>query len=258
MVVAEKFVNLAPVPELALISMHQSWSAADGALYQLVYVLRSGYLEAGDRLPSVRRLAEIIGISHVNVRQALEVLIQADVVEVTQGRRGGVIVKDLGGVPIALGSLYPPVPEAQESSLIDAWSLSELTVALEASRHGSREDFDRLKLRLDALETHRDRVYEFSERTVHFHMAAALATRNIYLAQQLLDYMNRIALLSAADRYLDNLTPAGVEETLGHYRELYAAIRDGDDEAIRAVIAERKRVQHSLRLTAYGMGKRQS
>ncbi|MPZ63850.1 MAG: GntR family transcriptional regulator [Propionibacteriales bacterium] len=59
---------------------------------QIVGLLRSGRLEAGDRLPSERQLAEAFGVSRVTVRDAIRVLQARGLMEVKVGVSGGAFV----------------------------------------------------------------------------------------------------------------------------------------------------------------------
>ena len=59
---------------------------------QIVALLRSGRLEAGDRLPSERQLAEAFGVSRVTVRDAIRVLQARGLMEVKVGVSGGAFV----------------------------------------------------------------------------------------------------------------------------------------------------------------------
>jgi GntR family transcriptional regulator, transcriptional repressor for pyruvate dehydrogenase complex len=60
-------------------------SVPDEVFDQLVDDIVSGDLGAGDALPSERRLAEVLGVSRPAVREALQRLAQAGLIEVRQG-----------------------------------------------------------------------------------------------------------------------------------------------------------------------------
>jgi DNA-binding FadR family transcriptional regulator len=66
----------------------------DDVFDQLLGEVVDGELEAGDQLPSERRLAEVLGVSRPAVREALQRLSQARLVEVRHG--GSTTVRDFG------------------------------------------------------------------------------------------------------------------------------------------------------------------
>jgi GntR family transcriptional regulator, transcriptional repressor for pyruvate dehydrogenase complex len=63
----------------------QRRSVPDEVFDQLVGDIVTGDLDAGDALPSERRLAEVLGVSRPAVREALQRLAQAGLIEVRQG-----------------------------------------------------------------------------------------------------------------------------------------------------------------------------
>ena len=67
-------------------------SVPDEVFDQLLAEVVGGEFEAGDALPSERRLAEVLGVSRPAVREALQRLAQTGLVEVRQG--GATTVRD--------------------------------------------------------------------------------------------------------------------------------------------------------------------
>lgn len=64
----------------------------EGALEQVLQLLRLGLVPAGERLPAERELAERMGISRVTLREVLKVLTDQGLVESRRGRYGGTFV----------------------------------------------------------------------------------------------------------------------------------------------------------------------
>jgi DNA-binding FadR family transcriptional regulator len=62
------------------------------ALEQILQVVRLGLVPGGERLPSERELAEVLGISRVTLREVLKVLQEQGLVEARRGRYGGTFV----------------------------------------------------------------------------------------------------------------------------------------------------------------------
>lgn len=64
----------------------------EGALEQVLQLLRLGLVPTGERLPAERELAERMGISRVTLREVLKVLADQGLVESRRGRYGGTFV----------------------------------------------------------------------------------------------------------------------------------------------------------------------
>lgn len=89
----DRDLEVAPVPRL---------SAALAAIEQIRELIQDGTLKPGDRLPSERRLGEMLGVSRPTVREALSALALLDVVETRKG--SGSVVGSLD-----LETLSPPL-----------------------------------------------------------------------------------------------------------------------------------------------------
>jgi GntR family transcriptional regulator, transcriptional repressor for pyruvate dehydrogenase complex len=68
-------------------------SAPLAAIEQLRVLIQNGTLKPGDRLPTERQLAEMLGVSRPTVREALSALTLLNVVESRQG--SGRVVRSL-------------------------------------------------------------------------------------------------------------------------------------------------------------------
>jgi DNA-binding transcriptional regulator YhcF (GntR family) len=92
---------------------------------RLGHSIKLGLIKPGQQLPPERELAELIGVSRVTVRSALQVLVQGGFLIAKRGRNGGTFVVD-----------HPPVwngtnserPNSQVSAS-DAAAFSDLSVA---------------------------------------------------------------------------------------------------------------------------------
>lgn len=68
---------------------------AEEALERILHVVRLGLVAVGERLPSERELAELLGVSRVTLRRVLKVLQDQGLVESRRGRYGGTFVRRL-------------------------------------------------------------------------------------------------------------------------------------------------------------------
>jgi GntR family transcriptional regulator, transcriptional repressor for pyruvate dehydrogenase complex len=67
---------------------------------QLEETIVGGTYKAGERLPSLRKLQELLGASHGTLREALRVLQQKSLIEVRLGVKGGAYVKESNTEPV--------------------------------------------------------------------------------------------------------------------------------------------------------------
>jgi GntR family transcriptional repressor for pyruvate dehydrogenase complex len=109
---------------------------------QICQMIRHGRLQAGDRLPSERELAEQIGVSRPSLREALRALEIAGLVESRHG--GGTYVRDLFSGPLSSLAL---VLDASGDMVGDLWevrTIFEPPIAARAALRAAPEDIDLL------------------------------------------------------------------------------------------------------------------
>jgi DNA-binding FadR family transcriptional regulator len=94
-------------------------NAFEETVERLLTVIKLGVIAPGDRFPAERRLAGLLGVSRITLREAIRALQQAGYVESRRGRFGGTFV------------LYtPPAPSAKEVRRIAAQEADKISDAL--------------------------------------------------------------------------------------------------------------------------------
>src|SRR5262249_35070818 len=73
---------------------------SDEIVKQIKETLFAGKLQAGDRLPTERELAEKFETSRASVREALRTLEQEGMVNIKKGASGGIFIADLNHGPV--------------------------------------------------------------------------------------------------------------------------------------------------------------
>jgi GntR family transcriptional repressor for pyruvate dehydrogenase complex len=199
---------------------------------QLLGEVVDGELAAGDSLPSERRLAEVLGVSRPAVREALQRLSQARLVEVRHG--GSTTVRDfrtsagLDLLPRLLvrdGQLDPAVGR----SILQARQSVSPVVAAQAAETGGAAAADALGTAVDALA----RAHDSEERqhaALQFWDAVVDAADSIVF--RLLFNGLRLAY-EPAIAALGPVMEAEVDNVEG-YRALADAIASGDRAAAHA------------------------
>ncbi len=94
-------------------------NAFEETVERLLTVIKLGVIAPGERFPAERRLAGLLGVSRITLREAIRALQQAGYVESRRGRFGGTFV------------LYtPPAPSAKEVRRIAAQEADKISDAL--------------------------------------------------------------------------------------------------------------------------------
>jgi len=211
-------------------------SVPDEVFDQVLAEVVDGGLEAGETLPSERRLAEVLGVSRPAVREALQRMAQTRLVEVRHG--GSTTVRDFrrhAGLDLLPRLLLRGggLDAAVARSILEArLVVGPGVVALAAERCGPAL-VAALTAAVDALAGTEDDV----ERQVH-----ALAYWDVVVdgADSLTFRLMFNSLRAAYEPALEALAPLMAEEVgqVGAYRVLTAAIGEGDPDTARAA-AER-------------------
>ena len=75
--------------------------AFESIIQQVEAAILQGNLTAGDRLPSERELQGLLDVSRNTLRESLRVLEQKGLIEIRQGNRGGIFVKEINADSMA-------------------------------------------------------------------------------------------------------------------------------------------------------------
>lgn len=150
---------------------------------QIKSKIKSGEIKKGDKLPSEREMAELIGVSRTSVREAIRALEVVGLVESKQGA-GNYIKTNFDN------SLFEPLSVMfmlQESSVKEMYDLRE-TLELECAKLSAKNIEDNELALLTAIV---DRMYlagseeESLELDIKFHYLIAKASRNVLLINML-------------------------------------------------------------------------
>lgn len=211
-------------------------SVPDEVFDQVLSEVVDGGLEAGEALPSERRLAEVLGVSRPAVREALQRMAQTRLVEVRQG--GSTTVRDfkkyagldlLPRLLVRRGNLDLAVVR----SILEARLVVGPGVAALAAERGGPALTATLTDVVEALGATDDDV----ERQLH---ALTFWDHVVDAADSLAFRLMFNSLRAAYEPAIEALAPVMSEEVgqIGAYRLLTAAIGEGDPEVARAA-AER-------------------
>lgn len=155
----------------------QPVSAVDQIIEQVLNVIRSENIQAGDKLPSERELAKTLGVSRPTLREAVVTLATIGVLEIRRGIGTFVAATDFSGT---LGIKLAEIMGAK----VNPFDALELRVLLEpgvaalAAERGDKELIKKLERNLEVTreKSARDEVY--FEEDHDFHLSIVHAINN--------------------------------------------------------------------------------
>ncbi|MCW1970445.1 MAG: FadR family transcriptional regulator [Anaerolineae bacterium] len=214
---------------------------------QIIDLVRSGKLIAGDRLPGERQLAEQLNVSRASVRAGVMRLVTMGLLESRPG--SGTYVREPGseGVRDALVQHLSPDPETLRE-LFELREIIESEAAARAAQRATPEQIERMRRWANEIATAAQRKDRegLAQADVEFHRQIVIATGN----EVLLDVIDSIAPSLHDMRYAstDSL------ELLPGQRLILNAIEQKDSEAARKAmlshltIVRKKAAQSSNKL----------
>lgn len=222
---------------------------SDAIVRQLESLILEGVLRPGERLPPERELAAQLEVSRPSVREALQRLETAGLVETRHG--GGTFVRNAFADAIIdpLVDLFQRHPEAAADFVEFRYTLDGI-VAYYAALRGTDADREILTQRFNAIvAVHgKEDFVEEADRDADFHVAIAEASHNVVLlhvVRSLLDLLrkdivfNRNVLYSHKDAR---------DLLMLQHRKIYECIMNRDAEGARAAAqAHMRHVEQALR-----------
>lgn len=209
---------------------------ADRIAAELKRLIAVGELGPGERLPGERQLAEMMNVSRVSVRAALQQLKAQGLVDAVQG--GGTRVLS------SVRHLDLPLTELVKENVTSLHDLMEVRAALEvwaarrAALHATPEQVAELASILESMtDSCRARTYKASD-DLRFHLVIARATASCVYMHMLETLRDILVEMLAFHRYELLASERDDLALLAQHRAVYEAIRDRDsDAAARAMAA---------------------
>ena len=207
---------------------------ADDVQDRLVTAIALGVYVPGQRLPTERELASMLGVSRTSARGALQQLTESGYLEVRRGRNGGYFVLADWGPGSAEHVSRHLVPNwAEFEALFDARTLIEPLIARTAAERCTADDAAAIN---EALEAYLAAPDHDSSRLADYalHHAIASATKNPILVETSVELRARISLNLGAEPYTDEVRLKAVEQ----HRQLVEAVTGHRGEEAAGIAAD--------------------
>lgn len=207
------------------------------AVGQLAEAITSGHVRIGERLPSERALAEAMKVGRPTIREALQVLVHAGVIEIAgRGRASGAYVRSDIVPPNLLGDDPTSLRMSEVAGVLVARRLLEPRVAQLAAVERKDDDVDRLVELVRRQEESAGERSVFLDLDLRFHREVGRSTHNATvqtLTRSLLRQVERAYDLAL--RPTDELLWGRI---IAEHKEIITAIARRDPE--RAELAAKK------------------
>lgn len=195
---------------------------------QITTWIHANGLQAGDRLPPERELAQRLGVSRATLSQALVALEVIGVVSVRHG--DGTVLSDAPGPRRIVEAIRAHANRLPE--IIDTRDALETKIAALAAQRRTPEDLARIEEALTAMATEVEAGGRGVEGDERFHGAVTAAAHSLLLAR----LMDEIRDLIRETRIESLSQPGRPSESLAGHRAIADAIRAGDPEAAAAAM----------------------
>jgi GntR family transcriptional regulator, transcriptional repressor for pyruvate dehydrogenase complex len=193
----------------------------------------------GAKIPSEKALAEMLGVSRVSVREALQMLASLGLLETTHG--GGTYVREYSG-EIFLNPLLPMLALDKPDILhvLEYRKIMEKGIVSLVVKRCGRELIDELEEAFREMERHRNDARAFAEADLNFHLTLAKATGNPVLAKvnTVITDILKISMYGIVDSL-------GTKDGLHYHRMILEAIKSRDGG--RAELLMEEHVERTIR-----------
>ena len=182
-----------------------------------------GELNAGDRLPSERDLAEQLGVSRTVIRDALRLLEERGLIRINIG--DGTYVSEIQPKSISESiSLYVRQKQTSYAHLAQVRRMIEVEIAALAAKNATPEDIERLEQAVQDAEQKIHSLREFVPSDIHFHRLLAEASQNPLLPMLLAPISEPLHDLSSRASSL----PGAPEDALTHHKNILKCVKERD------------------------------
>jgi GntR family transcriptional repressor for pyruvate dehydrogenase complex len=216
---------------------------ANEAINTIRSMILAGELQAHQRLPPERELAEMLGVSRPTLREAVRALTVLNILESRHGE--GTFVTSLD--PVLLAEPIDFVLRVDPSvvySLTEARSFLEVGGAGLAAERITAEELEELEGLATAYERAVDDVEACIALDAEFHRRVVRSSRNLIL----ISFLESLNALSLESRHQTARNPGRRRETIGYHRRLIAALRAQDvDQARKIMLVHLQDVARALK-----------
>jgi GntR family transcriptional regulator, transcriptional repressor for pyruvate dehydrogenase complex len=201
---------------------------SDEIVRQIKEAMFTGKLQAGDKLPTERELAERFETSRASVREALRTLEPEGLIRIKKGVVGGIFIADVDHRPAAKSfQTFLQLRKVSIQQIAEVRLMFEPQVARLAAERGTPDDLRQLEEEIDKMsaavkDKELPRFYDLK-----FHLLIARAARN-----PILEVLAE-SMLGVASKTISELHPSRdtLRHVLSRHRKVFDAVQRRDSDA---------------------------
>jgi GntR family transcriptional repressor for pyruvate dehydrogenase complex len=207
-------------------------STLEVIVQQIKDQIKKGILKPGEKLPSERKLADLLGVSRSSIREAIQALAFSGYLEVNQGK--GTYILEMATKYDEIANFFSEFSNYSLDYLMEARIMLEGEFARLAALNASQEEIDVIEKIFNEIAKSKD-LNSFVVKDLEFHLTIAKATHNPFMyglmkiiGEMLYKETNRIIGKSRYTR----------ENTIETTRDLVQAIKQRDAEKAKELMGE--------------------
>ena len=217
-------------------------STLEVIVQQIKDQIKKGILKPGEKLPSERKLADLLGVSRASIREAIQALAFSGYLEVIQGK--GTYILEIATRYDEITKFFSEFSNYSLDYLMEARIMLEGEFARLAALNASQEEIDVIERVFNETANSKD-LNTFVVKDLKFHLTIAKATHN--------PFMNGLMKIIGEMLYKETQKIIGRsrytrENTIKTTRDLVQAIRQRNAQQAKELMSEHIRnIKESLK-----------
>lgn len=179
-----------------------------------------GKYAIGDKIPTEPELCALFGVSRNTIREAMQSLIHAGILEARQGDGTYVIAKERLQVVF-----FDLMHKTTKLEINEVRNLLETHIVLSATQNATQEDIASMEYHLNRRNNSSDTVKENTDNDILFHQSIAIATHNNLLIH-MYQYVSQYFIAFILEKFEN--TQSDYSYIDGLHNDLFLAIKNKD------------------------------
>ncbi len=209
-------------------------SVVQSAISKIKELIDQEYFKFGEKLPSERNLAKLLGISLPSLREALRVLSILGIAEIRPGN-GSYLRSSMSDWSSDPFSLLFHLSRPIHIDLFEARRGIEGVITELAAKKRTEEDLQNMEAALQKMKFHSENKEEYIKYEIKFHQTIITAAKNTIL-EDFMEKMYKI-LYESRKRTVDQLKDLYKESYLEHYK-IFRHIKGRDPKRARKAMVD--------------------
>jgi len=207
-------------------------STLEVIVQQIKNQIKKGILKPGEKLPSERKLADLLGVSRASVREAIQALAFSGYLEVIQGK--GTYISEIATKYDEIVNFFSEFSNYSLDYLMEVRIMLEGEFARLAALNASQEEIDKIENIFNEIVKSKD-LNSFVVKDLEFHLTIAKATHNPFM-----DGLMKIIgeMLYKETQRIIGISRYTKENTIETTRSLVQAIKQGNAEKAKELMSE--------------------